>query len=312
MSQHVLRFISGKDTGREYLLAPDRHIMIGRDSGVDLLLVDNKVSRQHAAITTHAGEVMLHDLESRNGTFVNDRRITTAMLKVGDEIVLGSSRMRLETATDAAVLDGQVTVKSGAPFEDSKLMKRPEILMEGDIARIALPDLIQMLSSAAKTGLLVVTSDEGVGRIHFRAGQVRHATLDHHPQMPARKVFCRVIRWTQGKFELQAAKDGEPLPSSDEIAESTTTLLFDALRQLDETILLEPQLPRPDARLTVSTPVADRLQDLSTDEIQVYQLAALHLSVQAVVDQYPGCDLEACTCLLRLLRAGLIAVVPRD
>jgi hypothetical protein len=312
MSQYVLRFISGKDKGREYPLAPDRHIMIGRDSGVDLLLVDNKVSRQHAAITTHAGQVMLHDLESRNGTFVNDRRISTAMLNVGDELVLGSSRMRLETVTDAALLDGQVTVKSGAQVEEAKPSPRPEILMEGDIARIALPDLIQMLASATKTGLLVITSDDGVGRVHFRDGQVRQATLDHHPQMPSRKVFCRVIRWPQGKFELQAVKNDAPVPVTDEITESTTTLLFDALRQLDEMTLLESQLPRADARLTVATPVADRLQDLSTDEIQVYQLAASHLSVQAVVDQYPGCDLEACTCLLRLLRAGLVAVVPRD
>lgn len=310
MSQYVLRFISGKDKGREYLLAADRHIMIGRDTGVDLLLVDNKVSRQHAAITTHAGQVMLHDMESRNGTFVNDRRISTSMLKVGDEIILGSSRMRLEMTNQAMPVDGQVMIKSGAVAEESKPKSKAEVLMQGDISRIALPDLIQMLSASNKTGRLVIRSDEGQGKIIFRDGRVCHASLDHHPEMPARKVFYRIIRWKQGKFELHATRDPKPDPL--EITESTTTLLFEALRQLDEMTMLETQMPAPESRLTVPTPLADSLQDLSTDEIQIYQLAASHQSVQAVIDQYPDSDLEACTCLLRLLRAGLVAVVPRD
>jgi hypothetical protein len=310
MSQYVLRFISGKDKGREYMLASDRHIMIGRDTGVDLLLVDNKVSRQHAAITTHAGQVMLHDLESRNGTFVNNRRINTTMLKEGDVIILGSSRMRLEITNVAAPVNGQVMVKSGAVIEEAKLKANTEILMQGNIGRVALPDLIQMLAASNKTGILEIRSDEGLGRIMFRDGRVCHASLEHHPQMPARKVFYRIIRWKEGKFELQAVRN--PQSVKGEITESTTTLLFEALRQLDEMTLLESQMPDPDARLTVSTPVADSLQDLSTDEIQVYQLAASHLSAQAVIDQYPDSDLEACTCLLRLLRAGLVAVVPRD
>jgi hypothetical protein len=312
MSQYVLRFISGKDKGREYMLAADRHIMIGRDTGVDLLLVDNKVSRQHAAITTHAGQVMLHDMESRNGTFVNDRRISTSLLKVGDEIILGSSRMRLELTSQAMPVDGQVMIKSGAVVEESKPKSKAEVLMQGDISRIALPDLIQMLSASNKTGRLAIRSDEGQGKIIFRDGRVCDASLDHHPDMPARKVFYRIIRWKQGKFELHATRDQKGGAPPAEITESTTTLLFEALRQLDEMTMLETQMPVPEARLTVPTPLADSLQDLSTDEIQIYQLAASHQSVQAVIDQYPDSDLEACTCLLRLLRGGLIAVDKRD
>ncbi len=315
MTHYVLRFVSGKDKGREFTLAPDHQIMIGRDTGVDLLLMDGKVSRQHAAITVQAGQVVLTDLESRNGTFVNDRRVSTTVLHEGDEITLGSSRMRLEQAKpdepSPAPLEGQVLVKSGAATDEEALNEeRPEILMEGDIARIALPDLIQMLASSNKTGILVIRSDEGVGRIMFDEGQIWYAMLDHLPEMQARKVFYRILRWRQGKFELEASK--EPPPVFVDITESTTTLLFEALRQLDELTLLEQQLPPPDALLSVVNPRVESLQELSTDEILIYQLAASRLCVQAIVDQYPDSDLEAYTCLLRLLRAGLIGVVDRD
>lgn len=305
MSQFVLRFISGKDIGRAYALTPDREIVVGRDSGVDLLLVDTKVSRQHAMITVRDGRVTLQDWESRNGTFVNDRRITLVTVEVGDEIVMGSSRMKLELSEAAAPVDGQVQIASGAALEAMTVETGPERLMEGDISQIALPDLIQMLSSARKSGVLTIRSDDGVGRIYLRDGQVYYATLNNQYTLPPRKVFYRILRWTHGKFELDAVTDHN-LPEI--ITESTTTLLFEALRQLDEMTLLMPDLPHPETRLTAVAPVAGGLQGLSTDEIQVYKLAASQLSVQAVVDQYPESDLEACTCLLRLLKRGLIAV----
>src|ERR1035441_8292160 len=56
MLQYVLRFVAGKDQGREFPLPPDLTIVIGRVSDVDLLLLDEKVSRKHAKISTHQGQ----------------------------------------------------------------------------------------------------------------------------------------------------------------------------------------------------------------------------------------------------------------
>jgi hypothetical protein len=52
VEQYALRFISGKDHGREVQLPRDREIVVGRAGEVDLLILDDKVSRKHAKIST--------------------------------------------------------------------------------------------------------------------------------------------------------------------------------------------------------------------------------------------------------------------
>src|ERR1700723_694156 len=101
MLQYVLRFVAGKDQGREFPLPPDLVIVIGRVNDADLLLLDEKISRKHAKISTHGGRVMIEDLASRNGTFVNGGKISGAMeLQEGDKIMLGSSTMELASVAD--------------------------------------------------------------------------------------------------------------------------------------------------------------------------------------------------------------------
>src|SRR6187399_1540153 len=51
-AQWALRFISGKYQGGEFPLRPNREIIIGRSSDLDMVLVEDMVSRKHAKITT--------------------------------------------------------------------------------------------------------------------------------------------------------------------------------------------------------------------------------------------------------------------
>ena len=68
-------------------------LVIGRDEQCDLVLpADAKVSRQHAALERRAeGEVVLRDLGSRNGTFVNGERVESAVLHGHEQIQLGDT-----------------------------------------------------------------------------------------------------------------------------------------------------------------------------------------------------------------------------
>lgn len=62
-------------------------ITIGRDPSNDIILNDKFVSRQHAKLTEMAnGQIMLADLQSSNGTYVNDQRITEVILNPKDVI----------------------------------------------------------------------------------------------------------------------------------------------------------------------------------------------------------------------------------
>ena len=71
----ALRFISGKYQGGEFPLRPHREIVIGRSSDLDMVLVEDMVSRKHAKITTDDHVVTIQDLGSTNGTFVNGEKV---------------------------------------------------------------------------------------------------------------------------------------------------------------------------------------------------------------------------------------------
>jgi len=69
---------------------------IGRDPANDIVLEDTTVSRRHAQIERQDGDVVLTDLGSSNGTFVNGRRVQQAPLRPGDEVVIGGCTFRLQ------------------------------------------------------------------------------------------------------------------------------------------------------------------------------------------------------------------------
>jgi len=72
-------------------LSTNLDITIGRDAPCDVEIRDRSLSRHHARVTTSDNGIWLEDLDSTNGTFVNDERITERTeLRFGDQIALGS------------------------------------------------------------------------------------------------------------------------------------------------------------------------------------------------------------------------------
>ena len=67
----------------------DRVIGIGREKGNDITVEDHEASRRHAEIRKHNDTYSLTDLDSSNGTFLNNCRIAEAELKSGDRIQIG-------------------------------------------------------------------------------------------------------------------------------------------------------------------------------------------------------------------------------
>ncbi len=92
---HALRFVAGKYTGGEFPLRPNRELIIGRGSEFDMVLDEDMVSRRHTKIATYHGQIVLQDLKSTNGTFVNGERVSVARLKIGDKILVGTSLMEV-------------------------------------------------------------------------------------------------------------------------------------------------------------------------------------------------------------------------
>jgi pSer/pThr/pTyr-binding forkhead associated (FHA) protein len=302
MLQYVLRFVAGKDQGREFPLPPDLNIVIGRVNDADLLLLDEQISRKHAKISTHGGRVTIEDLASRNGTFVNGVRIRSMELQEGDQIVIGSSTMKLASISEVRPRSPQPTVVPPlpAPAGASNALSP---LISGSIHEMPLPDLLQLFSSSRKSGVLTIRSDQGIGKVYLRDGQVYYAEIEGNPLVRLYKAFYRMFRWTEGAFDLQPIGEHHV---TEEITESTTSLMLEGMRQLDEIHILEPKLPRPGARLVAAEPLPGNLRDLATEEIQLFQLILHNGSLETVIDSFPGTDFEAYTCLLGLMKRGFV------
>jgi hypothetical protein len=89
----LLTVTSGKQAGRVYDLRRDGSTSIGRARANDIVLDDVACSNEHCRVRPEDGRFVLHDLQSTNGTFVNERRIDTHALGAGDVVQVGETHL---------------------------------------------------------------------------------------------------------------------------------------------------------------------------------------------------------------------------
>src|SRR5258707_7400054 len=87
----VLVAQNGPLTGERWPL--DRPLVMGRESGCDVLIPDRQVSRFHARLTPGASGVVLEDLGSKNGTHYGGNRISApVVLQDGDTFQIATAQ----------------------------------------------------------------------------------------------------------------------------------------------------------------------------------------------------------------------------
>ncbi len=279
-------------------MKPDKPVVIGRSSELDMVLVEDMVSRKHAKITWQGGKPVIEDLGSTNGTFVNGEKVKQQKLKEGDRVLIGTSILKLvKQGTNAPVLD---TAEVKAQMEHVAAIqsaRQTKTAMTGKLDEVPLPDLLQLFNTSKKNGVLVVRN-EHEGKIYLRQGKVYYVVIDDNHELGPQKSFNRVITWENGEFELRPPDQQEFMV---ELETSTEALLMDALRQLDELRQLDGQLPAKDATVMVAVPLASPLRDLSPDELDVLQGIINWGSLQGVYDHSEKEDLIIAKIVLSLI-----------
>ena len=71
-------------------------ITIGRNPGNDIHIDNLGVSKQHAKIVKQDGGYVVEDLNSTNGTFINDKRVARAVLNNNDELHIGKHSLQIQ------------------------------------------------------------------------------------------------------------------------------------------------------------------------------------------------------------------------
>lgn len=123
-----------------------------------------------------------------------------------------------------------------------------ETALAGDLSEIGLPMLLTMLEMEQKSGVLELTHEqEGMAELYLKRGRVVHATLDYTPGVEEDKAseedvdelswgledaecVYYLLKWTEGRFEFKPGDVG----MEDRVGQSTTQLLMEGARRLDE------------------------------------------------------------------------------
>lgn len=122
LPKFMLRGVSGSTFGRNFALTGT--MTIGRQSDCGIPIQAEEISRHHARLQVTADGVMVEDLGSANGTWINDKRVHTGMLMPGDELRLDTVRFLLlapGAPTPAAAAPAAEEVSKPAPRKGSGL-----------------------------------------------------------------------------------------------------------------------------------------------------------------------------------------------
>src|SRR5216684_3436071 len=114
--------LSAGMTGRTHELKVDK-TTIGRVEDNTFQIAEPSVSSHHCEVLLRGPEVVVRDLNSTNGTFINGEKVTETVLKPGQVLRLGQIEMRLETDAPPAApgkkaVDHTMVMQRGVSLTD--------------------------------------------------------------------------------------------------------------------------------------------------------------------------------------------------
>jgi hypothetical protein len=204
-----------------------RELVIGRSAECELRVPSVAASRRHAAVTRQGDDVIVRDLGSTNGTLVNGEKIPgQRALEPGDRIEVGGvvvTFCRVDAGfagADAAPADR--TVISFGPAS----APAPSAL-RGDLAKIPLFAVLQMLEMGGQSGCLMLEGHDGECGLWLARGRIVHAEAAKSRGMDAALAIAQAVA---GRFEFMP---GSPAPEQS-LDASVTEVILEASRLIDE------------------------------------------------------------------------------
>src|SRR5258708_28735145 len=118
-----LTAISGRLKGSVFTFE-DLPVVIGRETTATLCVADASVSRRHSQIEREAEHFVIEDLESLNGTFINDVPVKRRKLQHGDRVRIGDSQFIFLMQEAELTASGEVHFDDGQVISGSTLQFR--------------------------------------------------------------------------------------------------------------------------------------------------------------------------------------------
>lgn len=188
-----LQILLGRERGRVISLAGGTYV-VGRGEDGDIVLQSDLVSRVHARITAGPSELLVEDLESSNGTFLNGSRVVGEnKVGVGEVLSIGDVVCRVY----------------GNPPTELPAGAAPGVIT-GNLTEIPPASVIRAIGVLKRTGFLNLTSPPLLGRIAFTRGHVGEVVVDTRKTRDPIQAITAILRW-RGTFDFEpnVESDGE-------------------------------------------------------------------------------------------------------
>ena len=303
MKNYAMRFISGKYQGGEFPLPPNAEIVVGRSSDLDMVLVEDMVSRRHAKITVNGDAVTIQDLGSTNGTFVNGERIERMTLTDGDRVLIGTSIIKLVT-TDGPACSRRYPRSASkrwprvaAPIRCAACRAQSTRCRSRTCSSCSAPRARPACWSSRPTPTWA--------RSILERGAIVFASINDSDMLGPEKSIHRILAWRHGTFYMEPLENLD-LPARIEL--STEAALMEGMRILDEVDRFE--LPPMRSSVRMISPLGPKLRDLTADQLEVFQVAIAQTQLEAVFNNCGLPDLEIAASLSVLFKRGYIEAIP--
>jgi HD-GYP domain-containing protein (c-di-GMP phosphodiesterase class II) len=162
---------SGRETGRTIALTTGQGLTFGRLSTCDVQIDDESVSRRHCALYGRQDGCVVADLQSANGTFVNEKRITTADLHPGDKLRIGSTVLEIMSVATSDATIAPLTTTAFRVTQD----EHGQTLIRKSIDPNKLDSLTQALKRDDEKALLE-SAQRYLSTLHRVSDQLSRAT----------------------------------------------------------------------------------------------------------------------------------------
>jgi len=220
-----LAAISGRAKGATFDIGEEA-VVIGRDTSASVCIAEASVSRRHSQIERKGNDFVISDLDSLNGTFVNDVPVKTRRLQNGDRIRIGESQFLF------LLREGdEDTTSSPVTFDDQSVLSSSTIQLRFD-------DALYLMARDLTALLKVSTTINAI-----------------HGLEELQKRLLELL------FEVVPAQHGAILLSDENEAEFDALFGLDRFRGSDEPITVSrtiaQQVMREKAALLAGNPASD-------------------------------------------------------
>lgn len=134
LPKFMLRGVSGSTFGKNFALKPQ--MTIGRSADCEISIPTEEVSRRHAMLKLAADGVVVEDLGSANGTFINGERVQRGTLKPGDELRLDNVRFMLVVPGQEITAAAKTSAPTQATAPAAKSSRPLPLIVGGVVALI--------------------------------------------------------------------------------------------------------------------------------------------------------------------------------